>query len=61
MNLKNMKNNLDDLKTIRNHILKIATTERANTNKWFFKTGPGEYGEGDKFLGITVHLYYTSQ
>ena len=54
MNLKNMKNNLDDLKTIRNHILKIATTERANTNKWFFKTGPGEYGEGDKFLGITV-------
>ncbi|MDQ1281988.1 MAG: hypothetical protein QG630_339 [Patescibacteria group bacterium] len=48
------KNNLEDLKTIRNHILKIATTERANTNKWFFKTGPGEYGEGDKFLGITV-------
>lgn len=48
------KNNLEDLKKIRNHILKIATTERANTNKWFFKTGPGEYGEGDKFLGITV-------
>jgi len=54
MNLKNMKNNTEYLKTIRNHILKIATTERANTNKWFFKTGPGEYGEGDKFLGITV-------
>jgi 3-methyladenine DNA glycosylase AlkD len=49
-----MKNNLEDLKIIRNYILKIATTERANSNKWFFKTGPGEYGEGDKFLGITV-------
>lgn len=54
MNLKDMKNNTEDLKIIRNHILKIATTERANNNKWFFKTGPGEYGEGDKFLGITV-------
>ena len=49
-----MNKSIDELKTVRNHILKIATTERANTNKWFFKTGSGEYGEGDKFLGITV-------
>ena len=49
-----MNKELEDLKKIRNHILKIATTERANTNKWFFKTGSGEYGEGDRFLGITV-------
>ncbi len=31
-----------------------ATAERAKANAWFFKTGPGEYGEGDKFLGVTV-------
>ncbi|MBP9766002.1 MAG: DNA alkylation repair protein [Candidatus Pacebacteria bacterium] len=52
INKKEIKKDL--LKIIRNHILKIATTERADTNKYFFKTEKGEYGEGDKFLGITV-------
>jgi len=28
--------------------------ERAKTNEWFFKTGKGQYGEGDKFLGLTM-------
>lgn len=46
--------NKDILKEIHNHILKIASMERAETSKWFFKTGKGEYGEGDKFLGLTV-------
>lgn len=46
--------NQNKLKEIHNHILKIANTQRAETNKWFFKTGPGEYGEGDKFIGLTV-------
>lgn len=32
----------------------IATKERAESNAWFFKTGSGQYGEGDKFLGVTV-------
>lgn len=32
----------------------VATPERAVANAWFFKTGPGQYGEGDKFLGVTV-------
>ena len=32
----------------------VATAERAQANAWFFKTGPGQYGYGDKFLGVTV-------
>ena len=46
--------NKDKIKEIHSHILKIASMERAETAKWFFKTGKGEYGEGDKFLGLTV-------
>src|ERR1700733_13954560 len=35
--------------------LKAAgTPERALGAARFFKTGPGEYGEGDTFVGITV-------
>lgn len=32
----------------------IATPEKAKASAWFFKSGPGQYGEGDKFLGVTV-------
>jgi 3-methyladenine DNA glycosylase AlkD len=31
-----------------------ADPERARASAWFFKTGSGQYGEGDQFLGIRV-------
>lgn len=34
----------------------IADPKRAATHAWFFKTGKGQYGEGDRFLGIRVPL-----
>ncbi|MFO0743533.1 MAG: DNA alkylation repair protein [Candidatus Paceibacterota bacterium] len=46
--------NQDKLKEIHGHILKIASMQRAELALRFFKTGKGEYGEGDKFLGLTV-------
>lgn len=33
---------------------KSSSEERAEINKKFFKTGKGEYGEGDVFVGLTM-------
>jgi 3-methyladenine DNA glycosylase AlkD len=32
----------------------LSSAEKARNSAWFFKTGKGEYGYGDKFMGCTV-------
>ena len=39
---------------IRSKLNAFADKKRAEISKGFFKTGPGEYGEGDHFIGIRV-------
>ncbi|PIT89131.1 MAG: DNA alkylation repair protein [Candidatus Levybacteria bacterium CG10_big_fil_rev_8_21_14_0_10_36_7] len=39
---------------ISRHLKKYASLERKKSNEWFFKTGKGQYGEGDKFIGVRV-------
>ncbi|MDA8100307.1 MAG: DNA alkylation repair protein [Nitrospiraceae bacterium] len=40
--------------TIQKRLRSFASREKAKLLQGFFKTGPGEYGEGDKFLGVMV-------
>jgi 3-methyladenine DNA glycosylase AlkD len=45
---------VNHLRAARRDIRKAASSVRAKINRWFFKTGPGDYGEGDRFLGVSV-------
>lgn len=39
---------------IHKRLKSLANSKDAEILRWFFKTGPGEYGEGDVFIGIRV-------
>ena len=42
------------LRNIQEALRAQATPERKKSNERYFKTGPGQYGAGDIFLGVTV-------
>ncbi len=39
---------------LRKELKRHSSRERAKNLMWFFKTGPGEYGHGDIFIGLKV-------
>jgi 3-methyladenine DNA glycosylase AlkD len=44
------------LQNLIDELQKNSDSERAKNLSWFFKTGKGQYGEGDVFIGITVPI-----
>ena len=42
------------LSEVRSALRKKVEPDRGTSSASFFKTGPGDYGEGDRFLGVTV-------
>ncbi len=45
---------MSSLVEIKKIIKASGTKQRAEASMWYFKTGKGQYGYGDKFIGITV-------
>lgn len=41
------------MSVIIKELKKYARADRKKTNEWFFKIGKGQYGEGDRFIGVS--------
>lgn len=50
---KHLKMGLHNIAGIEQAIMQFADERQAAIYKRLFKTGKGEYGEGDHFLGVT--------
>lgn len=46
--------NLMYLPNLTHDLYPLSSPEKARTYAWFFKTGKGQYGYGDRFIGCTV-------
>ena len=42
------------LQNLKKDLNRLSSPDRATSSLRFFKTGKGQYGEGDKFIGVTV-------
>ncbi len=48
--------NHSKVESILKEIYSLRDKKRAEASVWFFKTGKGQYGEGDVFWGLTVPM-----
>jgi 3-methyladenine DNA glycosylase AlkD len=44
----------DVILRLRKELRAFGNKKKANKSSWFFKTGVGQYGYGDMFIGVTV-------
>jgi len=49
-----MATELNSVTSVQEALRACASDDRARVSQTFFKTGPGMYGAGDRFLGVTV-------
>lgn len=45
---------MSNINNLQSELKNLYNAERAEHSKYFFKTGKGQYAEGDKFYGLTV-------